>query len=493
MADTTAPLENAKDRYEVFVIEQRGIDYIPPQQRVVKPADLFWMWMGTISGPFYLIYGSLLIVTGLNFVQAAVLIVIGNIISFIPMGLASLPGPAAGTGAFAASRAAYGPNANRAVGVFNWLTLLGYESTDLAVIVLAVLALTNKFGLGSSTGLKVVVMLLALAIQLPLPLYGHATIVRALKWLSYIFIPGAILLAILIAPKVHATAGAPAGFVPFTIAVALVLSGGGIGWCAQASDYSRYISDKASRWSVFFWTAFGGMVPAIGLELIGAAVTTTVPSASDLISGLPSALPGWFVVPFLILVILSVYAGNTLDLYSSGLTLQAIGIKIRRWQAVIVDLVVSGIALFVIIFSQRFNTLLTDFLLLQLIWVTPWATIFVVDYFLRGASYDPLALFQTAKGLYWRNGGVHMPAVIAQIAGSIAAALFIDTPVFVGPLSNKFGGADFNVFAGAAVAGIVYFALAYRTVPAEGRAATGEREKLEKAVIAPKAIQSTTS
>ncbi len=492
MAEGASQMATANEKYEVFVIEQRGIDYIPPQQRFAKAADLFWMWMGTISGPFYLIYGSLLIVVGLNLAQAAALIVIGNIISFIPMGLASLPGQASGTGAFATSRAAYGPNANRAVGVFNWLTLLGYESTDLAVIVLAVLALSGKFGLGTSNGLKVAVMLLALAIQLPLPLYGHATIVKALRILSYIFIPGAILLAILIAPKVQVAAGSPAGFVPFTIAIALVLSGGGIGWCAQASDYSRYISDKAPRWSVFFWTTVGAMVPAIGLELIGAAVTTTVPSASDLISGLPSALPGWFVVPFLLLVILSVYAGNTLDLYSSGLTLQAIGIRIRRWQAVIVDLVVSGVALFIIIFSQSFNTLLTNFLLLQLIWVTPWATIFVVDYLLRGASYDPLSLLKVAKGLYWRNGGVHIPGAVAQVSGSIAAALFINTPAFVGPLSNRIGGADFNVVAGALVAGVVYFALAYRTVPQEGLAAKGERERLEETVVATKPVGSLT-
>jgi nucleobase:cation symporter-1, NCS1 family len=479
MADLTTPGGAAvqDDQYELFVIEQRGIDYIPSNQRHARPVDLFWMWLGTVSGPFYLIYGSLIIVTGLNFAQAAVLIVLGNIVSFIPLGLASLPGPAAGTGTFAISRAAYGPNANRAVGILNWLTLLGYESTDLAVIVLAVLAMTNKFGLGESTTLKVVVMLLALALQLPLPLYGHATIVKSLRVLSYIFVPGAVILAILIAPKVQFTAGHPAGFVAITMAVALVFSGGGLGWTAQASDFSRYIPATASRWSVFTWTALAGMVPAIGLELIGAAVTTTVPTASDLISGLPSALPGWFVIPFLILVILSVYAGNTLDLYSSGLTLQAIGVRIRRWQAVCVDLVVSGIALFVIIFSQRFNTLLTEFLLLQLIWVTPWATIYITDYVLRRGRYDPISLLQSFRGLYWRNGGVHVPAVAAQIAGSIAAALWINTPAFVGPLSNRVGGADFNIIASAVVAAVVYVALAYRTVLNEARAAREPRAR----------------
>ena len=73
------------------------------------------------------------------------------------------------------------------------------------------------------------------------------------------------------------------------------------------------------------------------------------------------------------------FAINSIDLYSSGLTLQAIGLKIKRWQAVLVDTVVSGVITAVVIFSASFNTFLTDFLLFMIIWIAPWVGIFLVD------------------------------------------------------------------------------------------------------------------
>ena len=270
------------------------------------------------------------------------MIVLGNL-SYLITGVGSLQGPRAGTSVFAITRAAFGPNGARLVSVFNWITQVGYETEGLALVVLAGLALAAKAGMHSSTGLKVVLIVVAAAIQLVLPLFGHRAMLRVLRMLVGPFVVLFILLAIFALPKAHLGAGSDANFATVMIALALILSAGGYGWVMNANDYSRYLPSNTSRRAVVWAVALGGFIPSTLLSLLGAAVATAVTSATDPISGLPHAFHGWFLVPYLVFVIFQLFAINSVDLYSSGLTLQAIIPGIRRWQTVLVDTTVAGI------------------------------------------------------------------------------------------------------------------------------------------------------
>ena len=59
-------------------------------------------------------------------------------------------------------------------------------------------------------------------------------------------------------------------------------------------------------------------------------------------SGLTHAFSSWFVWPYLIFIIVQLFAINSIDLYSSGLTLQAIFPAIKRWQCVLLDTTVAA-------------------------------------------------------------------------------------------------------------------------------------------------------
>jgi len=133
------------------------------------------MWTGALFNVETLVTGALLIAIGLSFTQAALLIILGKL-SYVLGGLSSLQGPKAGTSTFAVSRAPFGQNGARAVSVFNWITMIGYETLGLSLVVLAGLALLDKAGLHSSTALKVILILVATALQFAIPLYGPATI-----------------------------------------------------------------------------------------------------------------------------------------------------------------------------------------------------------------------------------------------------------------------------------------------------------------------------
>jgi purine-cytosine permease-like protein len=199
-------------------------------------------------------------------------------------------------------------------------------------------------------------------------------------------------------------------------------------------------------------------------------VATAVPAATDPISGLPHAFHGWFLVPYLVFVILQLFAVNSVDLYSSGLTLQTIVPGIRRWQTVLVDTTVAGILTAITVFSASFNTFIEDFLLFMIVWIAPWVAIFLTDWALRRGRYDSRSLLGGRAGIYWRDGGIHVPGVAAQAAGMLAAASWLDTTVWKGPLSTATNGADFSVFIGALFGAGVYLLLARRSVPAEAEA-----------------------
>ena len=449
--------------------EARGIEYIPLAERRGRPRDLMWMWAGALFNVEYVVYGALIVSFGLAFWQAALVVVIGNL-SYLITGVGSLQGPAAGTSVFAITRAPFGPSGARVVSVFNWITQVGYETEGLALVVLAGLALASKAGLHTSTGLKVGLIVMAAAVQLVLPLFGHRAMLRVLRMLVVPFVVLFVLLAIFALPKAHLGAGSSAGFPTMMIALALILSAGGYGWVMNASDYSRYLPPDAGRRQIVWAVALGGFVPSTLLCLLGAAVATAVPSATDPISGLPQAFHGWFLVPYLVFVILQLFAINSVDLYSSGLTLQTIVPGIRRWQTVLVDTTVAGILTAVTVFSASFNTFIEDFLLFMIVWIAPWVAIFLTDWALRRGRYDSRSLLSGRAGIYWRNGGIHVPGVAAQAAGMLAAASWLDTTVWKGPLSTATNGADFSVFMGALFGAGVYLLLARRTVRAEADA-----------------------
>ena len=107
--------------YAAFTIEQRGIDIIPPAERMGSPRALFWIWAGGLLNVEYVVNGALVIVLGLSFWQALFVIILGNVLSWAAVGVASLQGPDMGTTSFVLSRAPFGVQGARGVSFFNWL------------------------------------------------------------------------------------------------------------------------------------------------------------------------------------------------------------------------------------------------------------------------------------------------------------------------------------------------------------------------------------
>ena len=177
-------------------------------------------------------------------------------------------------------------------------------------------------------------------------------------------------------------------------------------------------------------------------------------------------------------MIVQLFAINSIDLYSSGLTLQAIVPAIKRWQCVLLDTTIAAALTAVTVFSSSFYSFLQDFVLFMLIWIAPWVAIYLTDFFLRGGRYDSGALMQTARGLYYRNGGIHWPGVIPQLVGMVAASSWLNAfPAWIAPLSSHTGDSDFSLFMGALFGGGLYYLLNRRSARAEAASSTHDTDE----------------
>ncbi len=470
-------VEESPQEYAAFKIEQRGIDLIPDAERKMRPSGLFWLWSGAVFNVEFFYYGTLIMFFGLSVPQAVAVILVGNLF-YALLGFASLQGPETGTTAFMISRAPFGQNGNRLVALFNWVTQVGFEIEGIFFVVATVILLFGLHGTNLDAAAKIVVIILAAALQMVVPLLGHATITKVLRYLGYVFIVFFAVLAGFTFNRLHLSTfhAKPVSLAVWTTALVLIISVGGLGWTENGNDYSRYLPRRTPQSRTFWAASLGGAIPSILLELLGVfAFTVTQKSFVGITQiGVPQSFPSWFVTPFLIFAIFQLLAINTIDMYSSGVTLQALGVPVKRWGAVIIDTVVCAVVTGLILFHGNFSKDFAGFLLYIVVWLSAWFSILLTDWLLRGRKYHSLSLRSSRDGLYWRNGGIHWPAVIAQIAGMVAALMWINAatayPAYTGPISNHFPGlqgGDFSWAIGIVVASLVYLLLGARGVRRE--------------------------
>jgi nucleobase:cation symporter-1, NCS1 family len=474
-------LEEMPQEYAAFKIEQRGIDLIPDAERKMRPSGLFWLWSGAVFNVEFFYYGTLIMFFGLDVPQAVAAILIGNLF-YALLGFASLQGPKTGTTAFMVSRAPFGQNGNRLVALFNWVTQVGFEIEGIFFVVATVILLFSLHGTSLDGPAKIVVIILAALLQMIVPLLGHATISKVLRYLGYVFIIFFAVLAAFTFNRLHLSTVhiKPTSFAVWTTALVLIISTGGLGWTENGNDYSRYLPRNTPSSKTFWAATLGGAIPSIILELLGVfAFTITSKTVGITQLGVPQSFPDWFVTPFLIFAIFQLLAINTIDMYSSGVTLQALGVPVRRWGAVIIDTVVCAVITGLILFHGNFSKDFAGFLLYIVVWLAPWFGILMTDYLLRGRKYDSLSLRSSRDGLYWRNGGIHWPAIIAQVVGMVATLMWINAssayPAYTGPISNHFpslAGGDFSWALGIVVGALLYWVLAARGVRREAAQTT---------------------
>ena len=231
----------------------------------------------------------------------------------------------------------------------------------------------------------------------------HATIIFFQRSASWIVAIAALLLFVLMVSHVHfnyhpATAlHGSAATAALLVGLSIVISGP-LSYPVGA-DYSRYLPKDSSAKQIVWFTAVGGFIPSFLLTFIGILAATAV-DPSDFTTSMRAIVPGWFYVIFLIAVALGMTANNVISVYSSGLSLQALGVKIRRSRTVWFDVVLgTALTIYGVFIAKNFLTALSNFLLWAIYWWAPFFGIYIVDMILTGSRYDGPAVVQGRRAV----------------------------------------------------------------------------------------------
>jgi purine-cytosine permease-like protein len=224
------------------------------------------------------------------------------------------------------------------------------------------------------------------------------------------------------------------------------------------ADYTRYLPQAANRKKIALYTFLGAFVPTTLLQAAGAVIGTRLDMFNP-VGSLAKVMPGWFLVPFLLIAAVTMIAVNIINTYSSGLNLLALGVRIPRAASVIFDVVFVTVFISIALFVTDFTSTYTNFLSLTIWWVAPWTGVFLVDMYRRRYVYRSDDFFRGAGGSYWYRGGVNWNAIMALVVGGVAAALCTNSTLVVGPITTALHGADISIYAGTIVGGLMYWVL----------------------------------
>ncbi|GAA1496816.1 purine-cytosine permease family protein [Paeniglutamicibacter kerguelensis] len=468
-AHSSATGEALEDTNRAGHIETRGLDFIPGPERLGRPFELFWVWMGGSVNYLSFAFGGLLILIGLSVWEAVVVTIIGNL-WWIAVGWLSVSGPASGTPSVTVMRAMFGIRGNRVFGAGQGLVIgLFYEVINIVVATFASLALLDVLGLPVPAGIEWVVLLVVAFLSFVLSIYGHATIVTASPYFS------AALAVAFVALAVFVMQAADFSYEPTELAAAerwptlllgyAIVSSGPLSW-GTGADYSRYLPENASKHGVLWWTALGGFIPTVFISLIGIFAATAI-DMTDPQLAIGQIVPGWFTPVFLCIVVVGSITNNALVSYSAGLSAQGIGVRVHRVTTVIVTGLIATLASFWLAFmSPGFLETMEYALELTVTILGPLIAIYAVDILLRRNNYNGLALNDERRGSpFWYSHGVFWPGVSAQVIGTVIAIMMSNTTLYTGPIAAAMGGADLSAILGPVIGGAIYALLWFTTKP----------------------------
>jgi nucleobase:cation symporter-1, NCS1 family len=391
-----------------FGVELNGLNTIHESERRGRARDLFWPWFGANVSVFGLSYGSFLLGFGISFWQATIVGVVGIVASFLLCGVIALAGKRGSAPTMVLSRAVFGVEGNRVPSALSWLLTVGWETVLTALAVLATATVFTRLGWEGGTATKVVALVVVVGLVVAGGVIGFHLIMRMQMVIT--IVTGVLTVVYIALVLGHIDLGAvaalPAGDVPHVVGgFVFMLTGFGLGWVNAAADYSRYLPRSTRSGGVVGWTTFGSSLAPVlllifGILLAGSSESLSKAIAADPIGALASLLPTWFLVPFVIVAVLGLVGGAVLDIYSSGLALLSVGVRVPRYVAAGIDgVIMTAGAVYIVFFASDFLGPFQGFLITLGVPIAAWCGIFVADIALRRRDYAEAELYDR-RGRY---------------------------------------------------------------------------------------------
>ena len=260
----------------------------------------------------------------------------------------------------------------------------------------------------------------------------------------------------------------------------------GLSWTNSGADYSRYLPRGSSGRGIVGWTTFAGSLMPSVLVIYGLMLVTSDPSLvgqldTNPIGALMSLLPTSALILLLFLLALSLAAtvAGAMDLYSSGLTLLTLGLKVPGAVAAGLDGVLMTLgSLYLVWFAGSFFGPFEGFLIFLGVPLAAWSGAFIADATCRRQDYSSVDMFDV-RGRY---GSVGWPALGSMIAGTFVGFGLVTSSTSVTILAwqvyffDIFGVAEQSEWRGSDLGVIVALLIGFAGTWAFGRARVRRQE-----------------
>lgn len=444
------------------LIEKHTIGYVPPEDRHGKVRDLFTLWFGGNIAPLPIVTGALGVqLFHLNLVWGIVAILVGHLVGGVLMALHSAQGPQMGIPQMIQSRAQFGSLGALLVVVIAGVMYIGFFASNI------VLAGKSLHGVAESVPVPVGIVIGALGSGI-IGIIGYRFIHVLNRIGTWVLGIGIVVGFGYIFTHVQSddflTRGGfnLSGWLA-TVSLAALWQ---IAFAPYVSDYSRYLPADV-KVSSTFWTTYLGSALGSSLSFIfGAVAVLAIPAGMDTMDAVKLAT-GALGPLMLVLFLLSVISHNALNLYGAVLSLiTLVQTFAYRWiptaksRAVLSLIVLAGCSIVAVFASKDFIGHFVDMVLVLLVVLVPWTAINLIDFYaIHKGDYDIQSIFKVDGGIY---GRYNPQALLAYAIGIVVQIPFMNTPLYVGPVSAHINGADLSWLVGLAITSPLYYWLATR-------------------------------
>ncbi|MFF3572544.1 purine-cytosine permease family protein [Nocardia jiangxiensis] len=447
--------EDRRYRSKVAAIEPYGVDHIPDVERHGTPRSQFSIWFAAGMNFPIMVLGFSAVGYGLSLTAAVTAIVLGSLLGAAVMGILSQMGARLGVPQQIQSRGPLGFFGNFVpVAYINIFAGIGWAAVTIILGAQAIhrLAPAVPFWLSA---------LVLVSIQLVVAVFGYNMIHFLQKILSVVLFLGFVMITVVSIthsttvgfhanPHARFYIGGAGGWITFAGFFLSFL----IAWWPFASDYSRYLPDDdrtAKRAGVY--TVAGNFITLSWLGIAGAVLGGSAVSGEQPIDALARLTGSWAPVA-LIVVMLSSFSQNFLNVYGGAISIQTLRIPVSRRTAVIAICVISYI---ISLWADAgFEAKFKNFLFLGAYLIAPFGAALLLDYFAGGRKDKARIgeLYDETRMLEW--------GFVAWVAGVIASVPFWNLSFYQGWVSvHHPGWGDLTYVVGFAVASVVYL-LTYR-------------------------------
>jgi toxin CptA len=336
-----------------------------------------------------------------------------------------------------------------------------------------VMALLGKLGVvdpdAPNIGARIGVAALIMLIQVTIAWFGYRVIAAFERWTVPVTLVVLVAMSAVAWFHLHINwsyAGPPGHILTGTARVAAMTGvmtaigiGWGITWFTYAADYSRFVSRDVPRRKLYLASVLGQFLPTVWLGVLGASLATTSGQIDP--GKLIVDSYGALALPVLFLVIHGPIATNILNVYTFGVAIQAMDVKMNRRTLSVLVGVLAFLAVIFFVYQSDLASVLDTFLSGIVAWIATWGSIMLVHYYwLERDSSAIDRLFDPVKTR--RLPDINWSTMVAFLAGVVATWAFMygATPALQGPGAVALGGIDLSWLAGAVVAGAVYALLA---------------------------------